>query len=239
MILEALNDLFTSELLAAHPEEWGVTDHCNAPSSVGYATTITPRTISTALDRGADVIVTHHDAWDFMYEQREQVYDLLRDNSLTHVWAHLPLDQSDFGTSATLLSKIGCVEVCKPSKGEVRIGELDESTDFEAIRLKLDSLLQEQPRSLHDSGRAIRRIGCVTGAGVYTSYLKDAMPHGIDLYLTGETSLYLLEYAVHLGLSALVYSHNYTELPGVHMFAERFCQALQLEMKGHLGDSHF
>ena len=174
-----------------------------------------------------------------MYEQRDRVYELLRENDLTHVWAHLPLDQADFGTSATLLSEVGCAEVWKPTEGEVRIGELEGATDFEGIRSALDSLLQEQPRSLHDSGRAIRRIGCVTGAGVYTRCIKDAMPYDIDLYLTGETSLYLLEYAVHCGISVLVYSHNYTELPGVRVFAERLGGALQLEVKGHLGDSHF
>ena len=239
MFHAVLNDLFSAELLAEHPNEWGVTDYCDRPSRVGYATTITPRTIPIAVGRGVDVIVTHHDAWEFMYEQREQVYDLLRRNSLTHVWAHLPLDHSDFGTAATLLSNIGCGDIFKPSTGELRIGELNAPTGFGRIRSKLDSLLQEQPRSLHDSGRPIRRLGCVTGAGVYTGYVKDAIPYNIDLYLTGETSLYLLEYLVHLGLSALVYSHNYTELAGVKVFAERLCQVLQLEMKGHLGDSHF
>jgi putative NIF3 family GTP cyclohydrolase 1 type 2 len=65
------------------------------------------------------------------------------------------------------------------------------------------------------------------------------IPYEIDLYLTGETSLYLLEYAQHHELSVAVYSHNYTELPGVQMLAERLCQSLRLEMMGHLGDSHF
>jgi putative NIF3 family GTP cyclohydrolase 1 type 2 len=239
MFLEALNNLFSPDLLAAYPDEWGVTDFCDTPSCVGYATTITPRTISAAIDQGVDVIVTHHDAWDFMFEQREQVYALLREHNLTHVWAHMPLDQSDFGTSATLLSRIGCLQICKPSEGEVRIGDLGESVDFGTIRSNLNALLHEQPRSIHDSGRPIRRIGCVTGAGVYTNYVKDAVSHGIDLYLTGETNLYLLEYCVHLGLSVMIYSHNYTELPGVEMFAGRMCEALELDMKGHLGDSHF
>ena len=239
MYLAALKDLFGDRLLDDHPDEWGISDHCPDPSAIGYATTITPRSISAALDQGADVIVTHHDAWSFMYEQRERVYELLRENDLTHVWAHLPLDHADFGTSASLLSEAGCKEIWKPTEGELRIGELEGSTDFEGIRSALDALLQEQPRSLHDSGRAIRRIGCVTGAGVYTGYIKDAMPHDIDLYLTGETSLYLSEYAAHCGLSVLVYSHNHTELPGVRAFAERLGQALQLEVKGHLGDSHF
>ena len=239
MFLDALNDLFGARLLDDNPDEWGISDRCPDPSAIGYATTITPRSISAALDLGANVIVTHHDAWSFMYEQRERVYELLRESCLTHVWVHLPLDRADFGTSATLLSEAGCKKAWKPTEGEVRIGELEEPTDFEGIRSVFDSLLQEQPRSLHDSGRAIRRIGCVTGAGVYTSYIKDAMPCDIDLYLTGETSLYLFEYAIHHGISVLVYSHNHTELPGVRAFAERLGQALQLEVKGHLGDSHF
>ena len=239
MFPEMLRELFGARLLADHPDEWGVTAHCDAPSAIGYATTITPLAASAALDRGADVIVTHHDAWGFMYEQRDRVYELLRENDLTHVWAHLPLDHADFGTSASLLSEAGCKEIWKPTEGELRIGELEGSTGFEGIRSALDALLQEQPRSQHDSGRAIRRIGCVTGAGVYTGYIRDAMPHDIDLYLTGETSLYLLEYAVHCGISALVYSHNHTELPGVRAFAERLGQALQLPVTGHLGDSHF
>ena len=239
MLRDALNDLFGARLLDEHPDEWGITDRCPDPSAIGYATTITPRSIPAALDLGADVIVTHHDAWSFMFEQRERVYELLRQESLTHVWAHLPLDLADFGTSAALLSEAGCAEVWKPTEGEVRIGELEGPTDFDGIRAVLDSLLQERPRSQHDSGRAIRRIGCVTGAGVYTSCIQDAMPHGIDLYLTGETSLYLCEYAVHHGISVLVYSHNHTELPGVRAFAERLGEVLHLEVKGHLGDSHF
>ena len=103
----------------------------------------------------------------------------------------------------------------------------------------VDSLLKEEPRSVYDAKRLIQRIGCVTGAGIYTSYLRDMIPYEIDLYLTGETSLYLLEYAQHHELSVAVYSHNYTELPGVQMLAERLCQSLRLEMMGHLGDSHF
>ena len=130
MFRDPLNDLFGARLLDEHPDEWGITDRCPNPSAIGYATTITPRSISAALDLGADVVVTHHDAWSFMFEQRERVYELLRQESLTHVWAHLPLDRADFGTSAALLSEAGCAEVRKPTEGEVRIGELQEPARF-------------------------------------------------------------------------------------------------------------
>ena len=174
-----------------------------------------------------------------MFEQRDAVHGLLQDEGLTHIWAHLPLDLADFGTSSTLLAKIGCRHVYKPSAGEARIGKLPAPTSFQAVCSTLNSLLQEQPRSMYDANRTVQRIGCVTGAGIYTSYIRDAMAHDIDMYLTGETNLYLLEYARHHELNVVVYSHNYTELPGVEMFADRLCRSLQLEMKGHLGDAHF
>ena len=35
-IREALDALSTKELLDAHPDEWGFSDHCPLPSSLGY-----------------------------------------------------------------------------------------------------------------------------------------------------------------------------------------------------------
>ena len=239
MIRAVLDDLFSKEFLDDHLDEWGIVEHCDQPTSLGYSTTITPRTIYEAVDRRVAVIATHHDAWKFMFEQRDAVYGLLQDKGLTHIWAHLPLDLADFGTASTLLAKIGCHPVYKPSAGEARIGKLPAPTSFQAVCSALNSLLQEQPRSMYDAHRTVQRIGCVTGAGIYTSYIRDAMSHDIDLYLTGETNVYLLEYARHRELNVAVYSHNYTELPGVERFADRLCRSLQLEMKGHLGDAHF
>ena len=126
MIREMMDVLFTRELLVAHPDEWGIAEYCDHPVSIGYATTITPDTIKTAVDRDVDVIVTHHDAWEFMFEQREEVRALLRKNGLTHIWAHLPLDLADFGTSAMLLSEIGCTPVATLAENAGRVGELSE-----------------------------------------------------------------------------------------------------------------
>ena len=239
MIRDVMDALFTAELLDAHPDEWGIVNQCAHPSYVGYSTTITPDVIRTAVDRGVDVIVTHHDAWDFMFEQREAVRSLLRKNGLAHVWAHLPLDLADFGTSAMLLSEIGCTPVATLTENAGRVGEQSEPASLATVRANLTSLLCEEPCRVHDANRTVRRVATVTGAGIYTTFLRDALHFGIDLYVTGETNLYLLEYAKYKNVNVLVYSHNYTELPGVRAFARRIAAALDLEMKGHLGDSHF
>lgn len=239
MIREILDDLFGRELLDAHPDEWGIGDYCDEPSAVGYATTITPEAIRAAVGMNVDLIVTHHDAWDFMFEQRDEVQSLLKENGLTHVWAHLPLDLADFGTSATLLSELGCSQVAVLSHAEARVGEFSEPGSLATVRANLTSLLSEAPCRMHDASRPVLRVAAATGAGIYTTLVRDALSYDIDLYVTGETNLYLLEYAKYKGVNVLVYSHNYTELPGTRAFAERIAGALDLRMKGHLGDSHW
>ncbi len=239
MIREILDGLFGRELLDAHRDEWGIADHCGHPSAVGYATTITPETIRSAVDSNVDLIVTHHDAWDFMFEQRVEVQTLLRENGLTHVWAHLPLDLADFGTSATLLSELGCSQVAVLPHAEARVGEFSEPGSLATVRASLTSLLAEAPCRMHDAGRPVLRVAAATGAGIYTTLVRDALSYDIDLYITGETNLYLLEYAKYKDVNVLVYSHNYTELPGVRAFADRIAGALNLDMTGHLGDSHW
>ena len=239
MFHAVLYDLFTEDLLKSHEDEWGLQEYCSTPTTVGYATTITPDTIVRAVDQNVNVIVTHHDAWQFMFEERERVYELLQTHEITHVWAHLPLDMADFGTSAMLLSGMGCAPVATLTEVEGRVGELPEPTCFATVRENLTSFLNESPRSEHDANRTVQRVASVPGAGIYTSYLRDALAYDIELYVTGETNLYLLEYARYQNVNVLVYSHNYSELPGVHAFAKRIAGLLGLELRNHLGDAHF
>ena len=102
-------------------------------------------TIRAAVDLNVDLIVTHHDAWDFMFEQRDEVQSLLKENGLTHVWAHLPLDLADFGTSATLLSELGCSQVAVLPHAEARVGEFSEPGSLATVQASLTSLLSEAP----------------------------------------------------------------------------------------------
>ena len=65
------------------------------------------------------------------------------------------------------------------------------------------------------------------------------MSYDVDLFITGETSLYLLEYAKYHKISVLVYSHNYTEIFGVKALAKLFSEELSIPIFGHLKEEHF
>ena len=203
-----LYHIFNPELLDSLPDEWGIVIHCLNPHSIGFATTLTPGVIKQAIAKDIDLLVTHHDAWDFMLEERQACIELLAQHQISHVWCHAPLDTADFGTAAALLTLTGCHLVKTIAQGNGHIGELPGPLPLSDIRELLDGKLSENPCRVHDANRLVSHIACVTGAGATTKYLAEDLAYGVDLYLTGETSLYLLEYASFHNVNVLIYSHT-------------------------------
>lgn len=234
-----LRTIFDTTLLDSIPEEWGVVLHNPQPESIGYATTLTPDVIRQAEERGIQLLVTHHNAWEFMREERAACHALLEQYQISHIWCHAPLDRVDFGTAAALLELAGCRILKKIVEDDGRVGELPDAKPLSAIRDVLDGELNESPCRVQDSALPVKRIACVPGAGANTAYLAEALVHHIDLYLTGETSLYLLEYARFHKVSVLTYSHNYTEIFGTRNLAERIAAQAGIRNITRLDEPHF
>jgi len=234
-----LYSIFDPKLLDSLPDEWGIVIHCLDPRSLGFATTLTPVLIRQARAKNIDLLVTHHDAWDFMLEERPASIELLAQHRISHVWCHAPLDRVDFGTTAALLTMTGCQMVAAIADGDGRIGELPKPLPLSDIRELLDRQLSESPCRVYDANRPVSRIACVTGAGASTKYLAEALPYGVDLYLTGETSLYLLEYASFQGVNVLIYSHNYTEIFGTQNLAYKIAEQLGIKEIVRLDEPHY
>jgi len=221
MIIGILESIFKSDILQKYPDEWGVVSPNDKVAKIAAATTLSPEVIQGALDIGANLIITHHDSWTFMYEQRVHAHEMLRENGVGHIWCHHPLDIAEFGPAASLLKSFECKLVGKIADGGGRIGDLSVPAELKKCIERFSSILGERPCRIYDSGKTISRVATVPGGGVLTDYLKDAKRYDTQLYVTGETSLYLMEYAAYIGVSVLIYSHNYTELPAVIEFARR------------------
>ncbi len=54
-----------------------------------------------------DLLITHHDAWPFLFGMKEACLRILEDADIAHFFIHLPLDDADFGTSASLVNCLG------------------------------------------------------------------------------------------------------------------------------------
>ncbi len=234
-----LYSIFDPEILDAHPDEWDIVIHCPNPDAIGFATTLTPAVIKQAIAQNINLLVTHHNVWDFMLEEKSICLELLSQHRISHIWCHTPLDAADFGTSAALLAALDCKLIGTIADGDGRIGELPKPLQLSEVTNILDEKLFESPCRKNDASKLITRVACVTGAGSRISYLAEALAFDVELYITGETSMYLLEYACFRNINALVYSHNYTEILGTLNFAEKVASQLEINKVTRIDEPHF
>ena len=206
--------------IEAFPGEFAFTDHANGPiQRIGYATNLNPSTVARAVEAGVDAMLTHHDAWEFLYEMRTTALHDLEQAGISHAFVHLPLDAAPFGTVAALaelleLEILGdfaqyeglpCGRVCEAAQGE--------SLDVLASRML--NATKGGVRVWRFGPETPQRIGITTGGGSLTDILREAAGLQCDTYITGEANLYTVQYARHVGLNLLIGTHTHTEFPGV------------------------
>lgn len=226
-------DTFSKEKLeiVKGKNEYGFTNIGNENVlRLGYCTNLTIETAREAAKNKVDLLVTHHDAWEWMSGIKKDVTEILKQNNITHFFIHTPLDDAEFGNNTSILKKLGFKVIDKFSNDEGmycgRIGELDEPIEFEKLVNKIEMLLEEPVRKWKNNERLIKKIAVVTGAGFSAIDIKDAVNLGCDAYFTGEKVLYTVQYAQYSKINLIVGSHTFTEIFGleslVMMLNERF-----------------
>ena len=228
IVKEVLKDLFAIEKLQMLQEEWGFFNETGREiRTVGYATNLTPQIIRKAGEANVDFLLTHHDSWGFIYGLKEECNQTLIDTGITHAFFHAPLDDAEFGTSASLAEALNIKHRKKamPYKevyyGGV-IGEIS-PVSFAVFKEKLSCVLNEEIRYFQNHDREIQKVAVAAGGGNMTSEMRIAAEQGCDTYVTGEYVLYSQQYAEHAGMNLFVGSHTNTEILGVEALAERLC----------------
>ncbi|SMF86987.1 dinuclear metal center protein, YbgI/SA1388 family [Paenibacillus uliginis N3/975] len=196
---------------------------------IGYATNITVDVIKQAAEQKVQLLLTHHDAWDFIYGMKEECHSLLMEHQMNHFFVHLPLDYAPFGTCNSLFKELGMeslVQVSSHQEGRSipGTGELTTPISFETFIDKVRSVLDEDVKSWKNSDRLIKRVGIVTGAGNGTDQIRDAVNGECDVYITGEKNLYTVQYAQYVMMNLIVGSHTFTEIFGVKSLAEKIAE---------------
>lgn len=228
--------LFDSEKLAAMPQEWGIYNELDREiGRIGYATNLTPEIIKKANSMEVDFILTHHDSWEFLFGMKRECNALLQEYQLTHAFFHAPLDDADFGTSASLAKALGINKTKKELPYvEIyyggRMGELDSEVSFETFAARLSELLEEPVRQ-YQNHAGVKKICVAAGGGNLTTEMKIAAEKGCDTYVTGEYSLYSAQYARFVGMNLLVGSHTNTEVLGVKAMSEKLVKGTTMEIK--------
>ncbi|WP_405098630.1 Nif3-like dinuclear metal center hexameric protein [Oceanobacillus sp. FSL H7-0719] len=230
-----IQTLFNQELLEEFEDDYGFTYTSNSSiSTIGYATNLSIETIEKAAENDVDLMITHHDAWDFIYGLREECIKKLEEYNISHFWIHGPLDFIEFGTCTSLMNVIGIDCVIKYSvfdNGEKPgVGGFNKAVDFYVLVQRLRDTLEEPVRFWKNNNKQVKKIGVLTGAGHSTDYIKMAVDDGCDTYITGEATLYTIQYAQFAGINLLAGSHTFTEIFGVESLANKI-QELNQDIK--------
>ena len=225
-IVDRIHALFATRDNAHFQEESGVTHDAGLEvSHIGYATNLTVDVIEAAREMGVGLIVTHHDAWGFIGNLKETCMALLERYEISHYYNHLPLDDADFGTNASLAKAIGLTVIKRVNEENGfmcgLIGEFDEPLRFESVVKVCEECLAERVQAWKFHDRPIKRVHILCGAGHLTSDMAVSLEESCDLYLTGERILYSVAYAKLNRLNLVVGSHTFTELFGVRGMLER------------------
>lgn len=231
-----LLSLFDTEKLNANPTEWGIYNEAEREiKRIGYATNITPEIIRNAGIAEVDILLTHHDAWDFVYGLRQKSNSMLMETGIIHGFFHSVLDDAPFGTNASLAELIGlrnCYQIIPyPINCYCGIvGELEPALSFDDLSKHLSAVLGESIRQFRNNNRPIRKVGIATGGGNMTTDMKKAVDECCDAYITGEYVLYSQQYAQLEELNLFIGSHTNTEIYGVKSMAELLIQDTGLEL---------
>ncbi|MFK8794540.1 Nif3-like dinuclear metal center hexameric protein [Planococcus plakortidis] len=242
---KTIQQLFGERLLE-EDDEYGFTYTADKEiRKIGYATNLSMETVELAIAQGVDLIVTHHDAWDFIYGLREACTTKLAAHNISHFWIHAPLDFVGFGTCTSLMKrlevdKINVYSTYSEADGELPgIAEFAVPVEFGRLTERMRSALNEPVRAWKNNDPPVKRIGVLTGAGHSTALIREAAERGCDTYITGEATLYTIQYAQFAGINLLVGSHTFTEIFGVASLAKKIVEMNPDVEITELEESHF
>ena len=225
------------------PGEFGFTSTaCDDIQTLGYATNLTPEVVKNAVRKRVDLIVTHHDAWDFMYGMKEECLQQMHQHGISHVFVHNPLDMAEFGPVNALTEKLGAevAERITNPKGisTGRIGVFRKPIEFQRLVKRMESLCTENVMSWRNHHRLVRRICARPGGAPLTNYMKEAVDQGCDVYITGEKTLYTVLYARYARINLVIGSHTFTEIFAVENLTKLLKQRFPELKVARLRESH-
>ena len=225
-IIKYTDTLFRTNQLESYKVESGITcDSGKGVNKIAYCTNLTPESVEKAHKTGAELLITHHDAWDFVYGLKEKSLDLLEKYGISHYFTHLPLDDSEFGTNSSFISKLGLKEVSKHCNHEGYmcgvLGEYETPVTFEEFVAKVEEVLEEPCLAWKFNDKPIKKVYNICGAGPETFLMKEGIDLGADLYITGERVLYTVQYAQISKINLVIGSHTFTEIFGVESLVEK------------------
>lgn len=193
--------------------------------TVAFAVDAAVETIEQAVERDADLLVTHHGiSWGGIERITGREYRRIApliENDIGLYAAHLPLDgHQTLGNAAGVADLLGLDDRAPFGQvGDQYIGQRGTATDSVTVDELRETLAEDlqtggQAVQVLDFGpSAIREIAIVTGGG--SDWLDDAIDVGADAFVTGEGKQQVYHQAREAGIHVVLAGHYATETFGV------------------------
>ncbi|HEX6203507.1 MAG TPA: Nif3-like dinuclear metal center hexameric protein [Thermoanaerobaculia bacterium] len=188
---------------------------------------------------GADLVLVHHGLfWKGMpYTLTGVQYGrvaALIENGLSLVAYHLPLDRhAELGNNALAARAFGLVDVAPfaPYEGEPIgfRGRFPEPIPAAELVARCERVYGQPPVAFTTGPERVATLGIVSGGA--QKELWSAIGGGLDAYLTGEASEWVMNVAREAGIHYLAAGHYATERLGIRALGEHVAERFGIEVE--------
>lgn len=183
---------------------------------------VTDAVIAEAVERGANLIVTHHPV---IFHPMKRVtadtlvWKLIR-NNLSVICAHTNLDVAKGGVNDILAETLGLLEITplENEEGLGRIGILPRGMTPPELAYYTKQRLDVDAVRYCDGGQAIQKVAVCGGSG--GSLLASVAASGCQAFITGDVKHDVMLDAVHRGITLIDAGHFGTETLAVGYLAQ-------------------
>jgi putative NIF3 family GTP cyclohydrolase 1 type 2 len=202
-------------------------------SKVGLAVNCSFQTIERAIDRGCDLLVTHHAPRTSTDAHLvEQKVGKLREAGINLYVARASQDCAGHPGAAEALARALRVAVqgrFKPD-GEQEFGVHGMTTGrFPEFVARVGQRLGVEPRAWKNAD-GFGHVGIITGWGGKPQWMAEAQAAGCDTFLTGEALMFGMLFAKEVGLNLVLAGHYASEIPGMMALSARVARDLKLDV---------
>ncbi|WPM05857.1 Nif3-like dinuclear metal center hexameric protein [Borreliella sinica] len=169
--------------------------------------------------KGNDFLITHHGIfWSKKERIISNIYDKIKfliENNLALYSVHLPMDAHSVYSHSKVFSDF--LDFKNPfafaNYGGFNLGIIADS-DFNFSEI-LEKIRKENKHILFSKKfkEPVNKVAIVSGSGY--SFFEEALYHGIDLFITGDTSHQIYSLAEEYGVSLIFAGHYFTETFGL------------------------
>ena len=231
MTLKELNEYLEEKMPPSLREEWdndGVMCCADATTEVKrvlVSLDVTEEIVDYAIDRGFDLIISHH---PLIFRPVKNITDSsnvsrkiikLLESGVAVFSYHSRADKVAGGVNDTLCDLLGIFNATPFGEGGLgRVGEIDEEIALEDFVYRTKQTLGSDMVRFSDALNPVRRVAVVGGDG--KDFVHAAIEAGADTYLSGRISYNMMVEAAEMGINLVEAGHYFTEQPITDFFQD-------------------